>query len=80
MESLKSLVTSRTTQNVAAGSAGGIAVSAMLVAALRHSAPWLLPWDDGFDIAAAGTLGTVVVPWLSRRVAFLRHPDKQNGG
>ena len=80
MDTLKNLETSRTTQNVAAGSASGIVVAAMIVASLRHSAAWLLPWTEDFDLAAAGAIGTVVIPWLSRVFAFVRNPEKGRGG
>ncbi len=80
METIKALIQSRTTQNVAAGSASGVVVAGLIVASLRHTAPGLLPWDQDMDVAAAGAIGAVVIPWLSRNIAFLRHPDKKTGG
>lgn len=77
MGSLKDLILSRTTQNVAAGSVSWMVVAGLVIVSLRQSAPWLLPWTEDYDVAVAGAVGSIVIPWLSRQIAFIRNPDKK---
>ena len=74
---MKDITKSRTTQNVAAGSAASGGLAYGLLAALRSAAPGLLPWDEVHDVAVAVVATTVLAPLLSRIIAFVRTPEKQ---
>jgi len=74
-----SAVTSKTTQNVAVGTlAGGSAVIGAL-AFLRSFAPGIVFWPEDSDTAVAIAIATIVVPGVSRLIAFWRNPEKKEG-
>lgn len=74
-----SMVTSKTTQNVAVGTlAGGSAVIGAL-AFLRSFAPGVVFWPEESDAAVAIAIATIVVPGFSRILAFWRNPEKKDG-
>lgn len=84
----KPYMKSTTTQNVAAGTlatgAGTGATAIGVIAALRSIKPDLLPWsqDQDTEIVVSATaiytiLSTVIVPFISRKIAFWRNPEKK---
>ncbi len=77
---IRALVTSRTTQNVAAGGAVSAAAIIGVLQAVRSVWPGALQWKTGEDVAVAGALAAliniVVAPLVSRYLAFWRDPDK----
>lgn len=74
---MKSLKTSTTTQNVAAGVTGSAVVSVGTVALVRSLLPDEYKWDPGLDEAIAAALTAVLTPFLSRWIAFSRDPLKK---
>lgn len=67
---------STTTQNVAIAGASGAGSVAGVLLLLRTNWPDLLPWGPEADAGIIALVTTVVVPVLSRVIAFLRHPQK----
>jgi hypothetical protein len=76
MDPVTVLTKSTTTQNVAmaaTGSAGGIAG---ILYAVRAAWPDIIPWPVEADAAILAALTTTVLPWLSRKIAFIRDKRK----
>ena len=72
---IKNLLKSRTTQNVAAGTGVTIGV----LAAVRSIWPDLLPWSGEQDGVVDSFIMLVLIPIISRILAFLRTPEKLDG-
>ncbi len=72
---IKNLLKSRTTQNVAAGTGVTIGV----LAAVRSIWPDLLPWSGEQDGVVDSFIMLVLIPTISRILAFLRTPEKLDG-
>lgn len=73
---VKGAVSSATTQNVLAGgvsAGGGVLIG---LSALRSWAPGIIPWTVEHDAQAVIFLTTIVVPFVSRAIAFWREPAK----
>ena len=68
-----SIFKSKTSQNVSAGTAGGIAGGGMVYAGIKWAFPGM---DDGNALALATVLGGIVIPFLSRKIAMWRNPGK----
>jgi len=72
---MKPLFQSKTTQNVAIGTAGGIAVPYIIISTIRSFNPQLLPWSEGDDQAISNFLTLILTPLISRFVAIWRKKD-----
>lgn len=72
---IKNLLKSRTTQNVAAGTG----VTMGVLAAVRSIWPTLLPWSGEQDGLVDSFFMLVLIPIISRILAFLRTPEKLDG-
>ena len=73
---VKGAASSATTQNVLAGgvsAGGGVLIG---LSALRSWAPGIIPWTVEHDAQAVIFLTTIVVPFVSRAIAFWREPSK----
>lgn len=71
------VLSSETTQNVAAGGLTAAGGTAAALAMARQIMPDLLPWTVEGDAAIVAFVATVVTPLLSRWLAFRRRPDKR---
>jgi hypothetical protein len=73
-------MTSKTTQNVAAGGVVSAAAIVGMLQAVRSVWPSALQWESGEDLVVAGAVAAliniVVAPVVSRYLAFWRDPDK----
>jgi len=76
----KKLLKSRTTQNVAAGTAVSTGVVAAALAMLRTFAPDLLPWGPEIDLKIDMLLVMILGPLVSRWFAKVRNPEKAHRG
>lgn len=74
----KETVKSKTTQNVAAGTAAGGGTVAFVLSWIRST--WGLPWDVSADPAVIVVLTAVLGPLAARAIAFWRDPAKKTGG
>ena len=72
----KKLFKSRTTQNVAAGTAASTGVVAGVLALLRSFAPDILPWPAELDLKIDMLLVMILGPLCSRWFAKWRNPEK----
>lgn len=72
----KPVLQSRTTQNVAAATVTTGGTVAGIIAGIRAIWPDLLPWDESVDVSVSVVLTTVIVPLVSRAIAFWRTPEK----
>lgn len=73
---MKALVTSNTTQNVALGTSVSAAGVATVIATVRTQFPDLPLWPETYDLFIGGLVAAVLGAFISRWIAFFRHPEK----
>jgi hypothetical protein len=73
---VKGAASSNTTQNVLAGGVAGGGAVLIGLSALRSWAPNLIPWSPEHDAELVVFATTILVPFVSRAIAFWRQPAK----
>lgn len=73
----KTVLQSRTTQNVAAATVTTGGTVAGVIAGARAVFPDLIPWNESADVSVAVVITTVIAPLVSRLIAFWRTPEKK---
>lgn len=76
MQAVTVLNRSTTTQNVAMGAASSAGGLAGILYAVRSAWPDLVPWPVEADAAILAALTTTILPWVSRKIAFIRDRRK----